>query len=93
MRPSLQPRKQSLQPNKEANETIRKLHEKNKLGKSKKILYVLLILLIIGIVLLTGGRVEYQHPAGISGNQISGISPDETPHYHIRLIMEEERGY
>lgn len=29
MRPSLQPRKQILQPNKEADETIRKLHKKD----------------------------------------------------------------
>lgn len=29
MKPSLQPRKQSLQPNKEADETIRKLHKKD----------------------------------------------------------------
>ncbi|MCZ7402234.1 MAG: hypothetical protein O8C61_08430 [Candidatus Methanoperedens sp.] len=52
MRPSLQPRKHSLYPNKEANESVQKIHEK-RMGKgtSKKTLYVFIILAISSIII------------------------------------------
>ena len=56
MRPSLQPRKKSLQQNKEATEDVRKRHWKDnnsKNGYSKKLIYLVNILIIRPITIIS----------------------------------------